>query len=94
MPSAEVNRAMSAPRVLIRPSVWKIRNVGITVSWNGIRAVASRSTSVRFLPRELIRANAYPARLHMINCDTTTVPETMTLFRNHRGKSELARTRL
>src|SRR6266567_4048060 len=75
MPSADVScGTMSAPSVLMSPRRWKIRKVGITVSWNGMRAVASSRISITLDPRNWMRANAYPARLHRTSCARTAEP--------------------
>src|SRR5919198_106552 len=54
---------ISAPRESISPRCCTIRNVGIMTTWNGTISVASIATKRRALPKNRIRAKAYPARL-------------------------------
>ena len=62
------------------------------MTWNGIINVASTRMKTTSRPKNLIRANAYPARLQNSRLPATTTTVTMSVFRNHRANGACCRT--
>ena len=76
---------MSAPSVSIRWNVRTIRNVGMMITWNGTISVARIRTNTTSRPKNLIRANAYPAKLQNSRFPATQAIVTSSVLTNHRA---------
>ena len=93
MPNAPARLGrIKAPRESIRPSRRTIRNSGITITWNGTINVARINTNATSRPKNLIRANAYPARLQKNRFPITTTTVTMSVLTNQRTNGVSRRT--
>src|SRR5207253_3176695 len=75
----------SAPSVSIRWKRRTIRNVGMMTTWNGTISVARIRMNATSRPKNLIRANAYPARLQNSRLPATHASVTSRVLTNHRA---------
>ncbi len=77
---------MPTPASRFTPIHLVIRNCGIIVTWNGTISVAIITMNSAVRPRNLNRANAYPAAAHSTRLHTTVVSATIALLRKNRPK--------